>query len=876
MISIEKNTSEYSSILETKGITYNESEYYLHVSEPLNTQGWLLHLTVIHIHLAILLEKILPDLLRMNIPFKVIKSKQLCNELNLGTYGQYLIGKCITLYPSTDKQALEAAQKIIQRTADLKGPEIITDFHLGGIVYTRYGASNNIIASDENGNKSKLYFNDKGEPVIDQYYIPPQIPSWVNFPFENLIKSNIIYPKKQYNYILIRELKNDPKGKVFKALYFKYFPFRIAAIKQGKQNMWADDLGRNIKDRLLWQKELHEKLHSLIPIPRCYGYFEENGDSYLAMEFISTGKDFSLHCHELLSNTPWKHVSKNTKLKILNYILLVLTSIEKIHQQGLIHRDITGTNFLITKRNKVYLIDVELMYDTRGGGKTKPYLKGTQGFMSPQQENETQPDITDDIYSIGALIISTVTGMSPSFLLEENREYSREKLIFFIQDYPLADLLMNCIHADPVERPSLNKIMSFIQQYKSKISSDFHAMNSQDIFPCTKHETLETIKDGILALQGRMFRENGVWFSNLKGSIDITQNQLGNKSFNPGIYNGISGILFLFNKISQTELHSLVNQDIQLSAWEFIAQNYLGNISQLSPGLFHGTAGIALTIADSLKLNNTHPLIDPKRIILECLQAETFELDIFSGIAGKGMSCLLCNEYLKNTDLNNILHSLTKELITRQEKDGSWKMPSADKTMGFAYGVAGIVYFLLNSYQYTNDPEVLTSASLGLQFLIRNSIKQNRTMLWPISITNKTVNRWWCHGSPGIALTFIKAYELTGHSHYKLYAEKALRSVPEDFYHENLSQCHGMSGIGEIYLEAFRVFKNEEWLKRSSWIVKIIVTLKRHTKSNTLYWYTETPDMPTADFMTGNSGIVYFLLRHYYSDLIAFPFVQNK
>ncbi len=78
--------------------------------------------------------------------------------------------------------------------------------------------------------------------------------------------------------------------------------------------------------------------------------------------------------------------------------------------------------------------------------------------------------------------------------------------------------------------------------------------------------------------------------------------------------------------------------------------------------------------------------------------------------------------------------------------------------------------------------------------------------------------QWWCHGSPGIGLTFLTLYDYTGNRAFAEVARKALRTHPIDIRYPNLSQCHGLGGLGEIYLQAFRVLGDREWLsgQRSS------------------------------------------------------------
>ena len=70
----------------------------------------------------------------------------------------------------------------------------------------------------------------------------------------------------------------------------------------------------------------------------------------------------------------------------------------------------------------------------------------------------------------------------------------------------------------------------------------------------------------------------------------------------------------------------------------------------------------------------------------------------------------------------------------------------------------------------------------------------------------------WCHGSPGIGLSRVRAFELTGQSLYKEEAEAALRStflfLDGPGGDGNYSFCHGMAGNCELPLYAAAVFED--------------------------------------------------------------------
>jgi lantibiotic modifying enzyme len=106
----------------------------------------------------------------------------------------------------------------------------------------------------------------------------------------------------------------------------------------------------------------------------------------------------------------------------------------------------------------------------------------------------------------------------------------------------------------------------------------------------------------------------------------------------------------------------------------------------------------------------------------------------------------------------------------------------------------------------------------------------------------------------------LKLFEQSGETADRDVAVAALLSQPDELRHSNLSQCHGLSGIGEIYLEAARVLGEPRWLNRAERIATVLLQLSRITEGGAT-WLVENPFHPTADLMVGCGGVAHFLLR---------------
>ena len=131
---------------------------------------------------------------------------------------------------------------------------------------------------------------------------------------------------------------------------------------------------------------------------------------------------------------------------------------------------------------------------------------------------------------------------------------------------------------------------------------------------------------------------------------------------------------------------------------------------------------------------------------------------------------------------------------------------------------------------------------------------------WPTRAGGTDIWHWWCHGSPGIALALLRLYEETAADDDRNLAEEALRGIPDNLPWSNLGQCHGLAGVGEIYLEAARILGSERWLAAANKIGADLSALVRRSDAGA-YWLVEDHELATADLMIGGAGVVHFLLR---------------
>jgi serine/threonine protein kinase, bacterial len=168
--------------------------------------------------------------------------------------------------------------------------------------------------------------------------------------------------------------------------------------------------------RKLFQKEAEtlQQLGSFDKIPRLLAYFEEQKEFYLVQELVR-GHTLS---RELTSGQRWPEAAVR---KMLSEVLSIL---EFVHSQGVIHRDIKPDN--IMRRDVdgcLVLIDFGAIKQVRNqptmGTAPQTVAIGTPGYMSPEQARGN-PRPSSDLYALGVIGIQALSGKYPSELIEDD------------------------------------------------------------------------------------------------------------------------------------------------------------------------------------------------------------------------------------------------------------------------------------------------------------------------------------------------------------------------------------------------------------------------------------------------------------------------
>lgn len=195
-------------------------------------------------------------------------------------------------------------------------------------------------------------------------------------------------------------------GEVYRAMDTRLG--RIVAVKVLSESLAND------ADRL--QRFEHEaRVLSALNHPNLLSIFDvgaQNGIHYLVSEFLAGST-----LRERLAAGPL-----STRLMV-DYALQMANGLAAAHARGIVHRDLKPGNVLVTREERVKILDFGLAKQTRVAPGTADstaltcptptaagMVLGTVGYMSPEQVRGQAADHRSDIFSFGAILYEMISG----------------------------------------------------------------------------------------------------------------------------------------------------------------------------------------------------------------------------------------------------------------------------------------------------------------------------------------------------------------------------------------------------------------------------------------------------------------------------------
>jgi len=190
---------------------------------------------------------------------------------------------------------------------------------------------------------------------------------------------------------------------------------RKVALKTLRLDVDADTADE-FRERFLREAQAAGRLnHPGIVTIHDIGEDRSSGVVYIAMEYIE-GRDLK----EILAGGHRFRPSEAARI-----VADVAVALDYAHQMGVIHRDIKPGNLILTRDGSARIADFGIAHLESSNLTVDGQFIGTPNFMSPEQINGLPLDGRSDLFSLGVVLFTLLTGQRP-FTAETMHQVTRK------------------------------------------------------------------------------------------------------------------------------------------------------------------------------------------------------------------------------------------------------------------------------------------------------------------------------------------------------------------------------------------------------------------------------------------------------------------
>uniref|UniRef100_A0A8C8BQZ7 non-specific serine/threonine protein kinase n=1 Tax=Otus sunia TaxID=257818 RepID=A0A8C8BQZ7_9STRI len=202
------------------------------------------------------------------------------------------------------------------------------------------------------------------------------------------------------------------------------------------------------------------RIHQMIKHPnvvRLYETLETDNSYYMVMELCLGGDLLDRICDK----------KRLAEREVRRYTRQILSAVEHLHCQGIVHRDLKIENFLLDENNNIKIVDFGLSNTANFDGLSQELLHtqcGSPAYAAPELLAHRKYGPKVDVWSIGVSMFAMLTGTLPFTVEPFNiKQLHQKMLIGEISPIP-SDISPGAVHfmqsllePDPAKRPGVTE-----------------------------------------------------------------------------------------------------------------------------------------------------------------------------------------------------------------------------------------------------------------------------------------------------------------------------------------------------------------------------------------------------------------------------------
>ncbi|GAA2083273.1 hypothetical protein GCM10009801_43620 [Streptomyces albiaxialis] len=835
---------------------------------PLPEHGWKLHISSRAATFPELAERLLPALLAEGCPFKLARSQGVLATLNGGVQSPAAVGKAFTVYPAPGR-VREFGLALAALTRGHEGPRVLSDRRVapGAPVYYRYGPFRPQWYFDERNVLGIRIAGPGGELFDGPAGLEYRAPDWAADPFAGPrtepgspepgperapgTDDDEAHPSDGTllggRFRVVHGILRKPQGDVYRATDLR--TGRTAVVKQARAHVGEDAQGIDARMRVRNERRVLAALEGVEGVPVLLDHFSHGSDEYLAT--TDAGPDH-LRAH-LAAHGTYLSSGAAPSGEFVRFAAGLAGIVRETHRRGVVQRDLSAKNVVLDDC-RVRVIDFGI------SALDGVHLPGyTPGFAPLRQADGEPPRPEDDLFALGMVLGLAAHGMTPvggitAPGLARHRAVDTLHALYgtgpgktFVdvvdallsEETDAATAALDAL-ADATWTEGTDGVAAAPPAPSPR---PLPSSPPYDARPPSAHELLEhtlgTLLDGLDAALLDPDEEDAA------ARVDAS------------LYSGSTGVaLELLHHLDRDGVPELVGR---------LAAHAVGAARRVPQprGLYVGTGGIDLLLARMTAAGLDAPSpVPPSPVIAGRDPGD----DIFAGHAGIGYGRLLRHEldgdpaHLAAAREEAAAILARDSLVTLVGTDDSAMPETAamDTTFGYAHGLAGVVDFLVLLAARTGDEELRAAARTRAAELCERSVPLAERSALPTAVP---LSATWCKGLAGAARALWRAGDVLDEPEFTAAAHRIARVcagwIP---WLENVTQCCGLCGLGEIMLDLAAWSGEEAYAEAARDAGRHLIRRSHGPDADPAFFDPDRSETPMS-WGQGYTGVVAFLRR---------------
>ncbi|XP_019377624.1 PREDICTED: serine/threonine-protein kinase PLK4 isoform X1 [Gavialis gangeticus] len=214
------------------------------------------------------------------------------------------------------------------------------------------------------------------------------------------------------------------------------------------------------------------KIHCQLKHPsilELYNYFEDCNYVYLILEMCHNGE-----MSRYLKNRQKPFAEEETR----HFMHQIITGMLYLHSHGILHRDLTLSNLLLTSNMNIKIADFGLATQLKMPHEKHYTMCGTPNYISPEIATRSAHGLESDVWSLGCMFYTLLIGKPP--FDTDTVKNTLNKVVLADYETPAflsgeaQDLICKLLRKNPADRLSLSSVLDhpFMSRCNSARSKD--------------------------------------------------------------------------------------------------------------------------------------------------------------------------------------------------------------------------------------------------------------------------------------------------------------------------------------------------------------------------------------------------------------------